>query len=453
MKNLFEKILDPLALLTRNWVGGLGVVLVTTGAVLWLFFLPTMIRGDAENPYTGILTFLVLPAIFFAGLALIPAGWWLSRRKPLPPRPDALRRLAVFLGVTTFANLLIGSQFTYRAVHHMSSAEFCGEACHSVMAPEYTAYQSAPHSRVPCTGCHVGPGASWFVKSKLSGTRRVFALAFNTYARPVPAPVHDLRPARETCETCHWPRKFGTDRLRRIPKYAEDEANTRSDTLLLMRIGGGRDTAGIHGAHLGEGKTIRYRPADYARSTIPWVEVESAAGREVYLAPKTKAEETEKFETRVMDCIDCHNRPAHIFDLPGRAVDHAFDDGRLDPRMPFLKKRAVELLNGSYPNESEAGRQIREKLKAAYGSNYEKPAEVLTAIWRRNVFPEMKVTWGTYPNHIGHTDSPGCFRCHDAEHATASGKTIQQDCNSCHQLLAMDESNPKILTDLGLPTR
>lgn len=461
MKQILSRLLEPLALLTSNWIGALGVVLTTSGGLLWLFMLPTMIRGEAENPYLGILTFMILPGVFFAGLALIPVGWWLSHRAGHTPKPRSLRSFGIFLGVTTAANMLIGSQFTYRAVHHMESVQFCGQTCHTVMEPEFVAHQNSPHSRVSCTECHIGEGADWFVKSKLSGVRQVFAVVLNTYSKPIPTPVHNLRPARETCEQCHWPQKYGADRLRRIGTYAEDEANTRSDTVLLMHIGGGGSGPGIHGAHLGDGVAIHYRTGDEKRLTIPYVELEKNGKKEVFLATGAKLEDTEKLETRTMDCIDCHTRPSHTFDLPERAINTAIDRGQVSQSLPFVRKQAAELLKASYPNSAEATRQIADKLKAFYKEKYpaisaSRQAEIgaaaaaLAGIWKRNVFPAMNVTWGAYPNQIGHTDFPGCFRCHDADHTSKAGNTIQQDCNACHQLLAMEESAPKILSELGL---
>lgn len=455
-----NRLLEPLALLTANWIGALGVLLTTTGAVLWLFLLPTMLRGEVSNPYTGILTFLILPGVFFAGLALIPIGWWLARRRGRLIQPGSLRNFAIFLAVTTGANLLIGSQFTYRAIHHMESVQFCGLTCHTVMEPEYVAHQNSPHSRVSCTECHIGEGADWFVKSKLSGVRQVLAVVLNTYSKPIPTPVHNLRPARETCEQCHWPQKYGADRLRRIATYADDEANTRSDTVLLMRIGGGSGP-GIHGAHLGEGTVVRYRTGDERRLVIPWVELEKNGKKEVFLSSTAKPASVEKLELRTMDCIDCHTRPSHTFELPERALNTAMERGQVSTTLPFMRKQAVELLKASYPNSAEASRQITDSLKSFYKEKYpalaaskqaeiERSAGALVGVWKRNVFPAMNVTWGAYPNQIGHTDFPGCFRCHDADHTSKGGKTIQQDCNSCHQLLAMEETAPKILTELGL---
>jgi hypothetical protein len=468
--------LSPLVHLSNNWLSLLGVVLVTSATVFWIWLMPTTMNQEVDNPYVGILAFMVVPAGFFLGLSLIPVGIWLrfrSERKhgqypadfpPLTFRNLEFRRLVTFVGAATMVNVVIAGQLSYKAVTYMDGVTFCGETCHTVMTPEFTAYQNSPHSRVECTKCHIGPGASWFVKSKLSGVRQVFAVTLNTYSRPIPAPVHNLRPARETCEACHWPQKFGADRLRVIEKFADDETNTLTKTVLLMRIGGGHGGPGIHGAHLGQGVLIRYAHADEKRETIPWVESTNAKGETtVYTAAGVKPEEIRKMPVRVMDCMDCHNRPTHAYDLPERAVDRAMSNGGISRTLPFVKSKALEILKKNYSNHGEANAAIPAALESYYRQSHPavyvgrrseilRAAEALLEIYTRNVFPEMKVTWGTYPNHIGHTDFPGCFRCHDDAHASASGKTIHQDCNTCHQLLAMDEPAPKILADLGIAT-
>jgi len=464
---------SPLVHLSNNLISLAGVVLVTTAGIFWIFVVGSGLGHENVNPYLGILSFLVLPAIFFAGLALIPIGIFLKFRaekkmgsypSDFPPvnlQNPEFRRLLIFVAFATGVNVIIAAQTSYSAVTYMDSTTFCGLTCHTVMQPEYAAYQNSPHSRVECVKCHIGPGASWFVRSKLSGIGQVFAVTFNTYDRPIPTPVRNLRPARETCETCHWPDKFAPDRLRIIEKFAEDEANTATKTVLLMRIGGGRRGPGIHGRHLGSGILVRYRPADESRQRIPWVEYSSGGGRPVvYVAGDAKPEQLASLPVREMDCMDCHNRPTHAFELPERAVDHAISIGEVARDLPFIKKKALELLKASYPSNAAAS-AIPEALRLFYKEKYpeilekrrsdiDRSAQALAAIYNRNVFPQMKVAWGTYPNNIGHSDFPGCFRCHDEAHTSSDGKTITQDCNACHQVLAMDEPAPKILAELGL---
>jgi len=470
-----DNIVSPIVYLSSNWVSRIGVVVVTSAVVFWLFFLPMAVRGASAHPYLGILEFLLIPSVFFAGLALIPAGMWGEYRRqrrrggqpaviaPLTLDNPQLKRLALFVGVTTVINVILGSLFAYQGVSYMDSVTFCGRTCHTVMQPEYAAYQNSPHSRVECVACHIGAGASWFVRSKLSGVGQVFAVAFNTYPRPIPTPVRNLRPARETCETCHWPQKFGEDRLRVINNYAEDETNTPTKTVLLLRIGGGHGSPGIHGAHLGPGVAITYFPTDESRQTIPRVEYRNTVtGRSaVFQAVDAKPDSLRNLASRQMDCMDCHNRPTHVFSLPERAVNTAMASGAISPSLPFIKKQAVALLKQTYASNAAADEAIpaalerfyREQQPAAYASRRAeivRAGQTLVAIYDRNVFPAMKVTWGSYPNNTGHTDFPGCYRCHDDNHVAADGKKIVQDCNTCHQLLAMDEAKPKILSDLGI---
>jgi hypothetical protein len=470
-----EGWLAPVVYLSKNWISRIGVIVVTTATVLWLFLLPASFRGEFRHPYLGILAYLILPALFFLGLFLIPAGIFLHIRterregrypvhyNPLTLQTPELRQLAMFIGITTLVNIAIGSQLTYRAITYMDSVAFCGQTCHTVMQPEYAAYQNSAHSRVECVACHIGPGASWFVQSKLSGIGQVFAVTFNTYPRPIPTPVRNLRPARETCEACHWPQKFGGDRLRIIDKYADDETNTLTKTVLLMRIGGGKGHPGIHGAHLGPGISIDYSPSDESRQTIPRVEYRNAAtgSSAVYTAADAKPEALKSLTVRQMDCMDCHNRPTHTLQLPERAVDNAMTLGDISPTLPFIKKTAVAVLRKDYRSQSEAAVAIPAAIDKFYQSgsaavysarraDIERAGRAVLAIYDRNVFPNMRVTWGSYPNNLGHMDFPGCFRCHDGNHVAPDGKAVANDCNTCHQTLAMDEPSPKILSELGL---
>ncbi|HME08116.1 MAG TPA: NapC/NirT family cytochrome c [Bryobacteraceae bacterium] len=468
-----RKFLAPLVHLSNNWLSLIGVVIVTTATVLWLFLLPTTLRGQVTHPYVGILVYLLLPVIFVAGLVLIPLGMlWQRRRenqKSLYPRdfppltwanPD-FRRLAIFIALTTVANFIIGSQFAYGAVNYMDSVEFCGATCHVVMQPEFSAYQNSPHSRVECAACHIGPGASWFVKSKLAGTGQLFAVMFNTYPRPVPSPVESLRPARETCEVCHWPQRSSSDLLRVVPHYAEDATNSSTKTVLLLKVGGGDLVTSIHGMHVGSGVRIRYAASDESRQTIPWVEYTSADGHKTTYSADPKSPGPGNLPIREMDCIDCHNRPSHAFQLPDRALDQALAAGEISPALPFVKKQGLALLKKAYASQDEAAREIPAALASYYQKSYPdvyqrdvaqvaNAGKALVEIYSRNVFPAMKVTWGTHPNNIGHTDFPGCFRCHDGSHTNAQGTAVSQDCAACHNLLAVDEAAPKILTDLGM---
>ena len=466
-----RSILSPIVYLASNWISLIGVILVTTGGILWVVLLPTFLRGSARDPYIGILQFMLLPGIFFAGLALIPVGiWWFRKRHPeeipksFPPLEfghPRFRRLLAFLGASTVLNLVIGAQLSYRAVHYMESVSFCGQTCHVVMKPEFTAYQNSPHSRVDCVSCHIGPGANWFVKSKISGTWQVISVTFNLYERPIPTPVRELRPARETCEVCHWPQKFGGNRIRVVDTFADDQNSTLAKTVLLMKIGGGSGYSGIHGAHMGPGVVMRYGHEDPQRQMIPWVEYRKGDELHVYKAEGYSGDGPGALTVRTMDCMDCHNRPSHSFELPNRAIDHALSEGRIDRTLPFVKKTAMEIIQADYATTEDSEREIPARFAAFYQKNYpevysarkdaiDRSAQALLGAFSRNVFPEMRVKWGTYPNNIGHTDFTGCFRCHDERPSNIAGRTLTQDCDTCHGLLAMEEESPKVLVDLGM---
>jgi nitrate/TMAO reductase-like tetraheme cytochrome c subunit len=475
----FRDWLRPIVHLSQNPISMFGVVLTTSSALTMIgFWVSEILRGGPIHPYTGIVFFLVLPGIFLLGLILIPIGALLRRRQlrrrgehphhysTVDLRRPIFRRALVLIVLATFANVAILGVASYKGVEHMDSVEFCGTTCHTVMQPEFAAYQGSPHSRVACVDCHIGSGAPWFVRAKISGVRQVFAVNFKTYSRPIPSPVENLRPARETCEQCHWPQKFTGDKLLVRTKYSDDEKNTPMTTVLLLKIGGQtvRGGTGIHGRHLFETERIHYVATDEKRQVIPRVTYVTDEGRTVdYVSTEVQAtpEQLARGERRAMDCMDCHNRPSHAFELPERAVDQAMAQHRISSELPFAKKKSVELLRASYPDRETAARQIasgfNEYYRTAYPAVYrdhravvESSAGQVAAIYLKNVFPHMKVTWGTYPNNIGHEDFLGCFRCHDGSHKAPDGKAINDDCESCHTILAQEETNPKILADLGL---
>jgi len=467
---------SPLAYLASNVISLIGVVLVTTAGILWLITLPAYWRGEASTPYIGILLFLVLPGVFALGLVLIPVGiayfTWKRRKAgdtgPFVPQGGEMRRLAIFVGLTTAVNLIMGSQLSYRAITYMDTDKFCGQSCHTVMNPEYTAYSNSPHARVACADCHIGPGASFFVKSKLSGTGQLIAVLFNTYPRPIPSPVEALRPARETCEQCHWPKKFEGNKFFVHTEYASDAPNTPSTTVALLKIGGRNfsGTVGIHGAHVYQNARMDYVSTDGHRQVIPQVTYTDPNGKVTVFNStdvKVTPQDLARGEHREMDCMDCHNRPTHIFQVPERAVDAAMDQSSISPKLPFIKKQALEALKRIYPDHASAERGIAEYLDGFYRGGYpqvyaseqnalQSTIKTVQTIYAQNIFPEMKITWGTYPNNLGHTDFPGCFRCHDGNHASADGRTISNDCSTCHDLLAVSEQNPHILSQLGMAT-
>jgi len=458
-----------LALFTSHWLSLIGAALVTTAGFSWLFLLPMHIRGHVANPYIGLLLFILIPLVFFLGLALIPVGLVLAKRRiaaglaAAPDRRTTLRRIGIFFAAMTVLNAVIGSQVTYRAVEHMETVQFCGQTCH-VMKPEFTAHQRAPHQQVACVGCHVEPGATGWIKSKLAGTRQLTGVVFNNYPRPIESAMESnrLAPASETCEQCHWREKAIPPRLRVIRKYKDDEHNTLSYTVLTLPVGGGR-SGGIHGAHMAPGVHMRYAAADRKRQTIPWVEYrnDNTGVTRQYLSSDAKPGSVASLRKYDMQCVDCHNRPTHAFELPDRAVDKAMTAARIPADLPYIKKASVELLKAEYKSQEDAEKTIPARLASFYRQRYsdlygkrsadvDRAAQAVLGIYNENVFPDLKVSWSTYPDNLGHTDYPGCFRCHDEIHAAADKKTISQDCNACHQALAVEESSPEVLKTLGI---
>jgi nitrate/TMAO reductase-like tetraheme cytochrome c subunit len=457
-----------ISVVSRSRMSLLGAVLATAALVLFLTLFAMQLLGFEGGPYIGIIAFLVLPALFLLGLLLVVVGLWRAKKRaargeaepPLPVvdfnKPTTRKLLATF-GIAGLIGTVILAVGSFKAVHWMESVEFCGTTCHTVMQPEYTAYQRSPHARVACADCHIGPGADWFVKSKISGSWQLISVAFSLYPTPIPTPVHNLRPARETCEQCHWPTKFHGDRLRVRPHYAEDEQNTEMHNVVLLKVGGehGRKSTGIHW-HVDPGVNIRYL-SDPSRETIFDVELTLADGTKKLF--KTKEEAPAGAEWRTMDCVDCHNRPSHQYRMPGTEVDVAIDQGKIDKALPYIKREGLRALQVEYPSHEAARAGLAKDIAAFYAQNYpevasaqaaavEQAGKALGDIYSWNVFPAMKVTWGTYPDHIGHRDSPGCFRCHDRKHRTADGEKISKDCDSCHTVLAEDESDPAILRKL-----
>ena len=441
----------------RNPLSLLGMAIATAMATVFLGLAALHFAGYLTNPYIGLLVFVVVPGLFLAGLALIPLGAWLTARR-LARRPGSAewpiidlrqprqRTFALTAVALTAVNVMIVAFATYGGVHAMESNAFCGQVCHTTMEPEATAHAAWPHAKVSCTSCHVGPGAGSFVEAKLAGTRQLFHVMTNRVPRPVPPPPELIQTARATCESCHWSEKFRGDVARVVREYASDEKNTETTTSMQMHIGGGSRTLGVGSGihwHMNLDNQIDFVAADDREEAIPYVRLTNRRGetREYFAEGATRDSLAGKASRR-MDCMDCHNRPAHTFFFsPERAIDSAIAQGRIPRELPFARREAVAAVRETYTDRAAALDAIAARLTTFYTSRGDvDPGLVRRAVaatqevWSTNIFPAMKVTWGTYPNHIGHTDTPGCFRCHDDSHKTADGKVIAQDCELCHTL-------------------
>lgn len=445
--------------LARNPISGIGlliafVALINTAILIYID--GTQAHG---SPYLGILAWIVAPSIMAFGLGLFLLGIvlrWRKQRKHLPDAPDYpaidlnVRRTRMIvagsaIGIICFVSAsVVGS---YQVYHFTETDAFCGTVCHQVMHPEYTAYKASPHARVGCVGCHVGEGATWYVKSKLSGAYQLYATAMNKYPKPIPTPVENLRPAQETCEQCHWPEKFWGAQLKEFEHYTYDETSTPQHVRLLIRTGGAEPTrgltTGIHW-HMNIANEITYVAADPQRQDIPWVRIKGRDGTVTeYIKEGTEMTPAQiaAAPQRTMDCVDCHNRPSHIYVPPDRSVDRALLAGTIDQSLPYAKLRSVEVLTKDYETTDAAVQGIDRDFRALYASDTVDKAKIdsavktLQGIFQNTRFPEMKVDWRTHPDNVGHMYSLGCFRCHDDQHVSKDGKRISKDCTICHEVL------------------
>jgi nitrate/TMAO reductase-like tetraheme cytochrome c subunit len=454
-----------LSVFTSHWLAMVGLGLVLTAVVMWLVLVTVHLRQGGDNPYIGV-AMMVAAGVLALGAAITPIGLYFGRRRlrqklVAVDRATAWRRMMVFLIVTSALNAVVLSQSATRAVHFLESKKFC-LTCH-VHEDMARSFDQGPHAGILCVDCHVGNGALGFIESKLQGTKQLWAVMTDSVPVPIETAIERglMIPSEETCEECHWKEQPANAKLRLIQRYAEDATNTPETTLLTMNVGG-RTQGGIHGAHHGEGVEIRFVAKDPARQDIPLVEYTNTKTKVTRTWVKTgvNASSLSASPRITMQCFDCHNRPAHAFDMPDRAVDKALMLGRMSASLPFLKKTAVGILKTKYASSEEAATKIPAALASYYQANHPQitstragditeAGKVLADIYSRNVFPALGVDWGTYPDNRGHQSFPGCFRCHDGEHKDASGQEITNNCFSCHFPSAVGETNPKVLELLG----
>jgi hypothetical protein len=446
----------------RNRTTAFGAVLVFASGTMFILLVGVDIAGLFENPYTNLIVYVAVPFLLFLGLVIVPIGAINHRRYVRKHgdekveqyfrfdfnEPKMRHRGWFFAGWTMLFGAIMATA-AYKGNHHMESAAFCGETCHTVMQPEYTAYLRSPHARVPCVDCHIGPGLPWLLRQKFTGLRQTIHTLTNTYERPIASPVKDLRPAREVCEVCHWPNRFYGDRTQLIYTYAEDEANTPELTRLMLHVGHhAAESTGIH-SHVA--KQIWYAAKDPKRMEMSWLYERRPNGDVVTWAPEgttlpANAGPNMK-GTRLMDCVDCHNRSAHRFDSFDKLVDDALTRGDLKLDLPWTKKLAMEAVPKiEKPISFAEQRSILAKLneipkeyQARYPDIYKARATdvknataTLVQLFLGTAFPAMKV----YPDMQADLKThDGCLRCHGALVAMSGpkkGETLSDDCELCH---------------------
>ncbi|MBE0539659.1 MAG: NapC/NirT family cytochrome c [Ignavibacterium sp.] len=471
MKKLFPQyVYNPITLT------GAAVASLSFGLIVFLFVLDFF--STQENTYMGILTYIIIPSFLIIGLLLIAYGIFREKRRevrgivrgsylPVIDLNDPKKRaMFVTFSLGTILLLLFSAFGSFKAYEYTETDEFCGTVCHKVMEPEYTAYLDSPHSRVGCVGCHIGSGTNWYVKSKISGAYQVYSVLFNKYSRPIPTPVEALRPAEGTCEQCHTPALFYNEKKIDYTYYLSDEQNTKSNISMLLKIGGGKSELGsIEGIHwhVNPDNVISYIYSDKRRLVIPWIKVTSKDGKETIFKDKTVNFDKKNFSSeniRTMDCIDCHNRPSHIYHQPDKMINEMLATNKIDETLPFIKSISVEALEDNYTTKEQALENIKQKINDFYLANYpdvyktkkneiKSSIEIIKNIYSRNYFPYMNANWKHFPDNIAHTYTPGCFRCHDGNHVSDDGKVISNDCNSCHKIISQTDNAGVTRVDLN----
>ncbi|MBN1295931.1 NapC/NirT family cytochrome c [bacterium] len=461
-----------------NWIGRLGVILTTSSFITFVCLEILRLGGIMTNAYIGLITYLTFPTLFIAGLLLIPLAWWIQKRREhrsiqelagerfdaddLVPRPMGSRLVLTISGLT-FINIVFMTGASFRTLQFMDSATFCGTACHRVMNPEWTTYQVSPHARVKCVECHVGEGIEALIDSKLSGARQMLMLIFDAYNRPIHTPVKELRPARETCEKCHWPEKFYGRRMDVFEHFRPDETSTPFYTTLNLKIDTGREAnhSGIHW-HIAAVNEVRYTSVDDERKTMIWVDVRRPDGSyhrytNRHVVMNHSGMQTplsgRSTDVRVMDCVDCHNRATHIYEDPENAVDRRLALEQVDRTLPYIKREMLHALTINYSDNETARKGIENHIHGFYRNSYphliesqlpaiDEAVRVAREIYDTHVHHTMDLTWNTYPSFNHHQRNTGCFRCHNENVIDSGGNAIAFDCTACHSILAYESETP-----------
>lgn len=465
----------------RNKVSLAGMIIISVTFPLLIVCALLDVLELVQNPLFGAWIYGVLTPLFILGHTIFFIGFFFIKSGPGKTSPCTyayikshfphiskqtnFRKLILLASFLAIGNFVVLVLVGYTGHHYSETVQFCGTLCHNAMSPESRGHKISPHSRVACVECHVGSGLKNFLSSKIAGMRQVVSVTVGSYSRPIRVPTHGLRPAKETCEECHRPELFHGDKLKITDRYLEDEENTQLQTVLLMKLGSGGQDNGARGIHwhVSSKNTIRYSYEDDFREDISEVHLFNADGTEtVFKSPERSAEnysESTEHGTKEMDCVDCHNRPAHIYLSPEEALDRMLFNDTISATLPFIKKKGMELLTAAYPSKENALQTIGTALPLWYAEHYpdlalEKEALITQAAasiqkaYRQNIYPDMKIDWNTYPSNLGHHDDKGCFRCHNDTLEAADGSVISQDCEICHILLAEDELDPEIISTL-----
>ncbi|NOH00882.1 MAG: hypothetical protein HND47_02330 [Chloroflexi bacterium] len=362
------------------------------------------------------------------------------------PAPDSPRWILLLPYITLVVVALTTVFGGIQAWEYTNSPQFCGTTCHT-MPPQNAVYKESPHSNVTCEECHIGRASFMDQASrKTQGIKETYYQIFKLYEFPIRAKA--LRPSRDTCEKCHRPETFSDDSLRRINRFGSDLENTATTIYLIMKTGGGDARQGnARGIHWHITNKVLFYSNDELSQEIPYVRVYNEDGTyaeytdiESGFDPSTIKEG----DLKQIDCVTCHNRVTHNFQPPYKSVDQSMAAGLIDPSIPLIHAKAVEVLSTEYASRDEAAKAIAD-LEEDYkrnlfdyysrnGAKIKQAVAEIQAIYDRTVFHDQEIDWTTYPNNLGHIESPGCFRCHDGKHLNENEEAIRLECNICHAI-------------------
>jgi hypothetical protein len=453
--------------LYRHPLTAMGGALMLAGGFALVVLMALDLTTGTENPYRSLVTFVGAPLLIVLGFAIFLVGVRVqiaaARRSGETVRfnfrlelTDARSRRAVWLFATMTASFVVIVAYSgFRGFEATDSVSFCADACHAPMGPQAVAHQESAHAQVGCVDCHIGPGGTSWVRAKLDGIRQLWGVMTGEYDRPIETPLEHIQSAEAVCEECHWAEAPKGEKFIDVVHYSTDEANTPWSVSLLLDLGGGAEQGAREGVHWHtfEANSVEYVATDRERQDIVWVRVTDAGGfTVVYTNPEVTVDpEDPEVEVRSFDCMDCHNRPSHVFESAGEVMDRDMALGLISPDLPFIKRVGLDLLNAPYETKPEALAAIRDGVLDYYETNYaarmgelrrdvEAAADALVEIYDKNFFPEMNTDYRVRFNNASHWVNTGCFRCHGSDLRADTGVAIGGECDTCHLIVGQGPS-------------
>lgn len=436
------------------------------------------LTARSENPYRSLITFVGAPLLILIGFGIFLVGVRVQITSARA-RGETLRfnfrleltdrrsRRALWLFAAMTASFVaIVAYSGFRGFEATDSVAFCADACHAPMGPQAIAHQESAHAQVECVACHIGPGGGSWVRAKVDGIRQLWGVITGEYDRPIPTPLEHIQSAEAVCEDCHWGEAPKGEKFIDVVHYSTDEANTPWSVSLLLDLGGGAEQGAVEGVHWHtfEANAVEYIATDRERQDIVWVRVTDGSGKTVvYSDPDANIDPGDPgVEVRDFDCMDCHNRPSHVFESAGEVMDRDMAFGLISADLPYVKRVGLDLLNAPYETKTDALDAIRSGLVDFYETNYasrmgelrrdvDAAADALVEIYDKNFFPEMNTDYRVRFNNASHWVNAGCFRCHGSDLQSDTGRAISAECDTCHLIVGQGPSDDpgELVTDLG----